>query len=52
MTSDVWDYFKNRYEKANFTVVPGHWPDFKSKEAVDTWIELMEDTCSSMIEGR
>ena len=43
MTDEVWKYFLKKYEKAGFRVVPGHWPDFKSKEDVDRWIHLMEE---------
>jgi len=31
MTEDVYEYFMQQYKAANFTVVPGHWPDFQSK---------------------
>jgi hypothetical protein len=27
---EVTAYFFERYEKASFRVVPGHWPDFKA----------------------
>ena len=42
MTDEVWKYFLERYRKCDFRVVPGHWPDFKSKEDVDKWIQFME----------
>ena len=42
MTDEVWKYFLKKYEKAGFRVVPGHWPDFKSKEDVDKWIQSHE----------
>lgn len=41
MKEDVWRYFQKKYRQADFQVVPGHWPDFKSTEAVDIWIDLM-----------
>lgn len=41
MNKDVYDYFLEQYEKVPFKVVPGHWPDFKSKEHVDRWISLL-----------
>ena len=41
MTKEVWEYFLEKYEKSNIRVVPGHWPDFKSKEAVDKWLEIL-----------
>ena len=44
MTDEIKRYFLERYEKASFRVVPGHWPDFESREAVDRWIEAMEAT--------
>lgn len=40
---EIEKYFFEKYEKANFRVVPGHWPDFKSKAQVDIWIQFMED---------
>lgn len=43
MSEDVWIYFKNEYEKCSFSVVPGHWPDFKSCAEVDRWIEVIEE---------
>ena len=39
---EVMAYFFERYEKANFRVVPGHWPDFKTKEEVDDYIDTIE----------
>ena len=39
MTKEVEEYFFERYEKCGFRVVPGHWPDFKSKEEVDKWFD-------------
>lgn len=42
MTDEVWKYFWERYRKCDFRVVPYHWPDFKSKEDVDKWIQFME----------
>jgi hypothetical protein len=41
MSDDVKKYFFEKYKKANFRVVPGHWPDFKNIEEVDKWFELM-----------
>jgi nitrogen regulatory protein PII-like uncharacterized protein len=43
MKKDVYDYFIQQYEKASFRVVPGHWPDFESKEDVDKWIKMTQD---------
>lgn len=31
------EYFIDKYSRANFRVVPGHWPDFSTKEEVDEW---------------
>ena len=42
MTDEVWQYFCEQYRKCDFRVTPGHWPDFKSKEDVDKWIQFME----------
>lgn len=42
MTDEVWKYFRERYRKCDFCVVPYHWPDFKSKADVDKWIQFME----------
>ena len=43
MTNEVQKYFLAKYQKASFRVVPGHWPDFESKEQVDEWIHGMKD---------
>ena len=42
MTDEVWKYFRERYRTCDFRVVPHHWPDFKSKEDVDKWIQSNE----------
>jgi hypothetical protein len=42
MTKEVSEYFREQYGKASFRVVPGHWPDFKSKEEVDKWLVMMQ----------
>ena len=39
---EVMTYFFERYERAGFRVVPGHWPDFKTKEEVDEYIDATE----------
>ncbi|MCK9470703.1 MAG: hypothetical protein M0Q88_02990 [Bacilli bacterium] len=33
-------YFIEEYQKQDFRVVPGHWPDFATKEDVDKWIDF------------
>lgn len=35
------EYFHEQYKSADFRVVPGHWPDFKTKEEVDEWLDTM-----------
>lgn len=42
MKPEIKQYFQEKYSKAAFSVVPGHWPDFKSREEVDEWIIVME----------
>lgn len=42
MKKEIEDYFFEKYKKAKFRVVYGHWPDFKSKEDVDKWFSFME----------
>lgn len=42
MTNEVYEYFKEKYEKTIFRVVPGSWPDFIDKKEVDDWIKLGE----------
>jgi hypothetical protein len=39
---EVMTYFFERYERASFRVVPGHWPNFKTKEEVDEYIDTTE----------
>lgn len=39
---EVMAYFFERYKGASFTVVPGHWPDFQTKEEVDEYIDATE----------
>lgn len=29
---EIEDYFMEQYNKANFKVVPGHWPEMKTKK--------------------
>lgn len=36
------EYFIDKYSRANFRVVPGHWPDFSTKEEVDEWFVDLE----------
>lgn len=40
-TEEIYSYFLEQCKIAGVGVVPGHHPDFKSKEHVDTWIKLM-----------
>ncbi len=42
MPDDVWDYFKEKYSNAGFRVVPGHHPNFQTKDEVDKWFKVME----------
>lgn len=39
---EIMAYFFEKYEKASFRVVPGHWPDFQTKEEVDEYIDATE----------
>ena len=48
MNADVAQYFQEQYAKSNVRVVPGHWPDFKSKQAVDDWISFLQKVASEM----
>ncbi|MEN6567156.1 MAG: hypothetical protein ABFC57_12750 [Veillonellales bacterium] len=41
MTDEVWNYFRKRYKESDVRVVPGHWPDFKTKEEVDKWFKIV-----------
>lgn len=47
MDKEVKAYFEEQYAKSKVTVVPGHWPDFESKEAVDNWIAFQEIVASN-----
>jgi len=40
--NEVMAYFFKRYENASFRVVPGHWPDFQTKEEVDEYIDATD----------
>jgi len=42
VTPDVKEYFQQQYNDSGIRVVPGHWPDFKSREQVDQWITLIK----------
>ncbi len=35
---EIEDYFEEQYENCGIKVVPGHWPEMKTKEDVDKWI--------------
>ena len=50
MTDEVWKYFWEKYRKCDFRVVPGHWPNFKSKEDVDKWIQSNEKLSDAIFE--
>ncbi len=39
---EVRKYFHEQYAKINIQVVPGHWPNFQTKEEVDKWIKHMK----------
>lgn len=43
MEKDIQDYFYQQYAKSTVKVVPGHWPDFQSKEDVDRWIDGLNE---------
>lgn len=36
------EYFYSEYQKQDIRVVPGHWPDFQTKEEIDKWIEGLQ----------
>ena len=42
MTDEIRKYFMEKYAECSFRIVPGHWPDFKSKEEVDEWVDTWE----------
>lgn len=37
---EVMEYFQKWYAKSDIRVVPGHWPNFKTKAEVDKWFEI------------
>ena len=39
---EVRKYFHEEYNKINVKVVPGHWPNFNTKDEVDEWIYHMK----------
>lgn len=39
---EIEEYFKVQYDKSGFRVVPGHWPEMKTKADVDEWISTMK----------
>lgn len=43
VNEEVMEYFKAKYQQASFRVVPGHWPNFQTKEEVDEWINSMNE---------
>lgn len=49
MEKDIIEYFESKYKDAGFSVVPGDWPDFKTKEEVDLWINDMENQLNRLI---
>ncbi len=50
MPKDVEEYFYQRYKKADFKAVPGHWPDFQSQEEVDRWFMMIENALGKIRE--
>ena len=42
MQKEIEEYFFEKYKNSSVKVVPGHWPDFESKEHVDEWMDTME----------
>lgn len=51
MTNGVKEYAEKRILESNIRMVPGHYPDFKSKEHVDMWIK-MSQTAFELYENR
>jgi len=43
MDKDVEEYFCEQYAALGLKVVPGHWPDFKTRGEVDLFIEDMKE---------
>ena len=41
MDKDIEEYFNEQYAKQSIKVVPGHHPDFESKEHIDKWIKFI-----------
>ena len=42
MNAKVKAYFNEQYSKTGICVVPGHWPDFQTKQEVDRWLEIVQ----------
>jgi hypothetical protein len=52
--AEIRTYFHEKYKELNIRVTPGHYPNFKTKEEVDKWIEhhrLMEENIKRLIKG-
>lgn len=48
MTKEIEKYFIEQYMKQDVRVLPGHWPDFKSKKEVNEWIQLINRVMKAM----
>lgn len=49
---EVMTYFFEKYNKASFRVVPGHWPNFKTKEEVDEYIDTTEKIMEAVLRSK
>lgn len=38
---EVYNYFLDRYYDQEIRVAAGHWPKFRTKEEIDTWLECL-----------
>lgn len=42
MKNEILKYFLSKCKENDIKVVPGHYPDFKDKEAVNKWISIIK----------
>lgn len=41
VAQEIEAYFVEQYGKSQMRVVPGHWPEMKTKKDVDKWLEKL-----------
>ncbi|WP_161485925.1 hypothetical protein [Thermoanaerobacter sp. YS13] len=52
MEREICKYFMKRLKEEKIQILPGHYPELKTKEEVDKWISIIKKSFEDFFKGK